>query len=52
MQQRGASQVRTAMEDVVKNGQSKVHINPAYAPKPGPAPASAKPAASPKPAAN
>jgi EpsD family peptidyl-prolyl cis-trans isomerase len=52
MQQRGASQVRTAMEDVVKNGQSKVHINPAYAPKPGPAPAAAKPAASPKPAAN
>ena len=52
MQQRGATQVRTAMEDVVKNGQSKVHINPAYAPKPRPAPAAAKPAASPKPAAN
>ena len=56
MQQRSSTQVRTAMEDVVKNGRSKVHINPAYAPKPRPAPAAAKPAAqpaaAPQPAAN
>lgn len=38
-QQRGSSQVSQALGEIVKNGQSKVQINPQYQPKKSPAPA-------------
>lgn len=40
-QQRGASQVNQALSEIVKNGQSKVQINPQYKAKGGSVPAAA-----------
>lgn len=48
MQQRGATQVRQGLEQIVKNGQAKVKINPQYAPKKDARPSQPQPGASEK----